>query len=129
MLKSYVVSGCKPDTNHVIAAVGSSRDAGNWWWFALSFIFFVIAVGLVYSKRNYGVAWSLGPWLLPVFVQKVGPEVTRRLQARVVAELKTTFASHYTKEISLAGALHADEIAVYARRVTGEKYLVNPQKT
>jgi NADPH2:quinone reductase len=80
-------------------------------------------------KRNYGVAWSLGPWLLPVFVQKVGPEVTRRLQARVVAELTTTFASHYTKEISLAGALHADEIAAYARRVTGEKYLVNPQKT
>jgi NADPH2:quinone reductase len=80
-------------------------------------------------KRNYGVAWSLGAWLLPVFMQKVGPEVTRRLQARVVAELKTTFASHYTKEISLAGALHADEIAVYARRVTGEKYLVNPQKT
>ena len=47
---------------------------------------------------------------------------------RVVAELKTTFASHYTREVSLAEALHLDEIAVYGRRATGEKYLINPNK-
>ncbi|MFL6621880.1 MAG: NADH oxidase, partial [Sulfurifustis sp.] len=46
----------------------------------------------------------------------------------VVAELKTTFASHYTKEISLAEALQLDTIAGYAKFGTGEKYLINPNK-
>ena len=79
-------------------------------------------------KRSYGAAWGVGGWLLPIFMQKVGPEVTRRLQARVLAELHTTFASHYTREISLAEALHLAEIAAYGRRATGEKYLINPSR-
>jgi NADPH:quinone reductase len=77
-------------------------------------------------KRNFGAAWGIGGWLLPLFLQKVGPEATQRLQQRVAAGLKTTFASHYTGEISLAGALHLDAIAAYGRRATGEKYLINP---
>jgi len=44
----------------------------------------------------------------------------------VATGLKTTFASHYTSEISLAGALHLEAIAAYGRRATGEKYLINP---
>ena len=72
--------------------------------------------------------WGVGGWLLPIFMQKVGAEVTRRLQARVLAELHTTFASHYTREISLAEALHLAEIAAYGRRATGEKYLINPSR-
>ena len=46
----------------------------------------------------------------------------------IVAGLKTTFASHYTREISLAEALHLPEIAAYGRRATGEKYLINPSR-
>jgi NADPH:quinone reductase-like Zn-dependent oxidoreductase len=65
---------------------------------------------------------------LPLFLQKVGPEVTQQLQRRVVAGLKTTFASHYTREISLAGALRLEAIAAYGRRTTGEKYLINPSR-
>jgi NADPH2:quinone reductase len=79
-------------------------------------------------KRNFGAAWGVGGWLLLPFLQKIGPEAALQLRTRVVAELKTTFASHYTKEVSLAEALHLDEIAVYGRRATGEKYLVNPGK-
>ena len=41
---------------------------------------------------------------------------------------KTTFASTYTKEISLAGALSLAEIAVYSKMSTGAKYLINPSK-
>lgn len=77
-------------------------------------------------KRNFGAAWGVGGWLLPRFLQQVGPEVTRRLQARVAAELRTTFASRYAKEVSLAEALHVAEIAVYGARATGAKYLINP---
>jgi NADPH:quinone reductase-like Zn-dependent oxidoreductase len=38
----------------------------------------------------------------------------------------TTFASHFTRTVSLAGALSLDAIAVYNKRATGEKYLVDP---
>ena len=47
---------------------------------------------------------------------------------RVVAELKTTFVSHYTKETSLAEARRVEEIGLYGRRATGAKYLINPNK-
>jgi NADPH:quinone reductase-like Zn-dependent oxidoreductase len=51
-----------------------------------------------------------------------------RLRQRVVAELKTTFASHYTQVVSLQEALQLSNIAVYAKRATGEKFLINPNK-
>ena len=70
---------------------------------------------------------GLGGWLLFQFLQKIGPEGAK-LRQRVVAELKTTFASHYTKVVSLKEALQLSEIAVYAKRATGEKYLINPNK-
>jgi len=48
------------------------------------------------------------------------------LLERVAAELSTTFASHYAHEVSLAGALQMEAIAVYGKRSTGAKYLINP---
>ncbi|MBV0881358.1 zinc-binding dehydrogenase [Noviherbaspirillum sp. L7-7A] len=78
--------------------------------------------------RDFGMTWSMGGWLLFPFLQKVGPEVVARLKQRVAAELTTTFASHYTKEVSLSEALGADAVAVYGRRSTGEKYLLNPSR-
>ena len=50
------------------------------------------------------------------------------MRERVAAEIKTTFAATYTKEVSLAEALHVDEIAVYSKQATGQKYLINPNK-
>ncbi len=79
-------------------------------------------------NRNFGMAWGVGGWLLFPFLQKNGQPAAQRLRERVVAELKTTFASHYTKEISLAEALSLEEIAVYGKRATGAKYLINPNK-
>ena len=78
--------------------------------------------------RSYGMAWGVGGWYLTPFLQKIGRDAAQKLRERVVAELKTTFASHYTKEISLAQALSLDEIAVYGKRSTGAKYLINPNK-
>jgi NADPH2:quinone reductase len=78
--------------------------------------------------RNWGAAFAVGGWLLFPFLQKIGPAAEAKLRDRVVDELKTTFASHYTKEVSLAEALQLDEIAVYAKRATGAKYLINPNK-
>jgi NADPH2:quinone reductase len=78
--------------------------------------------------RNFGAAFSIGGWLLMACLRKIGSAAEQRLHERVVAELKTTFASHYTKVVSLAEALHLEEIAVYGRRATGGKYLINPNK-
>lgn len=76
--------------------------------------------------RNFGMAWGVGGWLLFPFLQKLGPAGTQALKARVAAELKTTFKSHYSKEVSMAQALQLDAIAVYGKRATGEKFLINP---
>jgi NADPH:quinone reductase-like Zn-dependent oxidoreductase len=77
--------------------------------------------------RSYGLAWGLSGWLLTPFLMKIGADAAK-LRARVAAELKTTFASHYTAQISLAEALKPDVIAAYARKATGEKYLIVPSK-
>jgi hypothetical protein len=78
--------------------------------------------------RNYGMAWSVGGWLLTPFLQKIGRPDQLRLRERVVNSLKTTFASHYTKTISLTEALDLKTLAAYAKRATGEKFLINPNK-
>jgi len=78
--------------------------------------------------RNFGMAWGIGGWLLFPFLQKIGPAAVQALKQRVANELTTTFASHYAREISLAEVLQPDTIAVYARRATGAKVLINPNK-
>ncbi len=77
-------------------------------------------------NRNFGFSWNLGGWLLTPFLQKVGFEAAERLRQRVADEIKTTFASHYTQEVSLVEALSLDAIRVYGQQATGEKYLINP---
>jgi NADPH:quinone reductase-like Zn-dependent oxidoreductase len=79
-------------------------------------------------NRGYGMAWGVGGWLLPNFLAKAGMEVAGRLRARVASELKTTFASHYTHEISLTEALDSEVMKQYNAKATGQKFLVCPQK-
>ncbi|WP_316234186.1 zinc-binding dehydrogenase [Bradyrhizobium sp. SZCCHNR1098] len=78
--------------------------------------------------RGFGMTWSVGGWLLFPFLMKIGKADTERLRQRVVDELKTTFASHYTKVVSLPEALDPANLAVYAKRATGEKFLIDPNK-
>jgi NADPH2:quinone reductase len=78
--------------------------------------------------RSFGMAWGVDGWLLFPFLQKIGPEASQKLQGRVAAEIKTTFASSYTREVSLAEALTLEAISVYGKQATGEKYLINPNK-
>ena len=76
--------------------------------------------------RNFGMTWGIGGWLLFPFLQRIGADAAQALKKRVAAELKTTFASHYTRTVSLAGALQADAIADYGRRATASKVLIDP---
>ncbi|MCR5874399.1 hypothetical protein LRS10_09610 [Phenylobacterium sp. J426] len=78
--------------------------------------------------RNFGFSWGVNGFLLTPFLAKIGADAAQKLRQRVASELKTTFASHYTAEIGLAEALDIETLRAYARRATGEKYLINPQK-
>ena len=78
--------------------------------------------------RSYGMAWGIGGWLVFSYMQKIGAPAYQRLRDRVAAELKTTFASHYAAEITLAEALSPTAIATYGKRATGEKYLIVPNQ-
>ncbi|MCX2710995.1 zinc-binding dehydrogenase [Mycolicibacterium sp. J2] len=76
--------------------------------------------------RNFGMAWGIGGWLLTPFLQGAGDETIRRMRARVADELTTTFASSYTREVSLPGMLQPDAFTEYVKRATGQKFLVTP---
>ncbi len=79
-------------------------------------------------NRSFGMAWGVGGWLLTPFLQKIGFAAAQKLRERVAAELKTTFASHYSKVLSLTDALKLPEIAAYGKRATGRKFLINPNQ-
>ncbi len=76
--------------------------------------------------RSYGFSWALSGFLLTPFLAKAGPEVLGRMRARVVSELTTTFASHYSHEVSLEQALDLETLHAYNAKRTGEKYLIRP---
>ena len=78
--------------------------------------------------RSFGMAWTVGGWLLFPFLQRIGADAANVLKARVARELKTTFASRYTRTVSLAGALQPDAIAEYGRRATATKVLIDPSR-
>jgi NADPH:quinone reductase len=90
------------------------------------YIYGALDTGPTLLTRSFGMAWGVGGWLLTPFLQSAGAETFGRLRARVAAELTTTFASRYTREVSLAGMLKPDAFNEYVKRATGEKFLVAP---
>lgn len=77
-------------------------------------------------SMTFGFAWGVSGWLLTPFLAGLAPADMQRLRQRVASNLKTTFASQYTKAVSLVEALRPDVIAAYAKKATGEKYLIVP---
>ena len=92
------------------------------------YIYGALGQGPLEINRNIGLAWGVSGWLVTPYLQKIGPAATDRLKRRIAAELKTTFASHYAHDISLAEALDLPILASYSKRATGQKYLINPHK-
>jgi NADPH:quinone reductase-like Zn-dependent oxidoreductase len=92
------------------------------------YIYGRLAQGPVTLGQSYGMHWGVGGWLLTPFLQKIGLEKMAELQARVANEIKTTFASNITAELSLSEAIDPANIARYMPKKTGEKYLITPNK-
>jgi NADPH2:quinone reductase len=82
--------------------------------------------GATEFNRSFGMAWGMGGWLVFNYLQQIEPATVAGFKRRVAAQLKTTFASHYSGDISLAQALSLEHIARYGKRATGEKFLVRP---
>lgn len=78
--------------------------------------------------RNFGMAWSVGGWLLTPFLQTIGLEAVQAMRERVAAGLRATFASTYAEQVSLAGALRLDALRRYAKQATGGKFLIRPHQ-
>jgi NADPH:quinone reductase-like Zn-dependent oxidoreductase len=76
--------------------------------------------------RSFGMSWGVGGWLLTPLLAKVGPATVEAMRRKVTSNLKTLFASSYTREVSLAGALSLEAVKDYARQGTGSKYLIRP---
>ena len=76
--------------------------------------------------RNFGLSWGLSGWLLTPFLARIGADATQKLRQRVADEITTTFASKYAGELSLNDALKLENIAIYGKQATGEKYLITP---
>ena len=91
-----------------------------------AYIYGTLDRGPTELNRNFGYSWGVGGFLLTPYLQKAGLEVMLRLRQRVIDELTTTFASHYTDEVSLVDTIDPDTIRKYARQATGEKFLIRP---
>jgi NADPH2:quinone reductase len=79
-------------------------------------------------NRSFGMQWGLGGWLLTPMIGRIGMEKFGQMRARVAKEIKTTFASHYTQEISFEEMLQPEIIQSYVKQATGTKFLVMPHK-
>ncbi|ETW94913.1 MAG: NADH oxidase [Candidatus Entotheonella factor] len=122
-------------TSHILAAMESAanRDAKTFSRYGSTvhkqvYVYGSLEDGPTLLHRTYGMSWGVGGWLLTNFLRDIPPATADRLKNRVATEIKTTFASHYTKVVSLSGALNPDEIAQYSKRATGQKYLIDPTR-
>jgi NADPH2:quinone reductase len=122
-------------TSHILAAMeaAASRSATAFSRYGSTvhkqvYVYGSLEAGPTLLHRTYGMSWGVGGWLLTNFLRRIPPETAERLKNRVATEITTTFASHYTKVVSLAGALEPEEIAQYSKRATGQKYLIDPTR-
>ena len=79
-------------------------------------------------NRAYGMCWGLGGWLLTPMIGRIGMEKFMAMRERVAKEINTTFASHYTQEVSFEEMLQPEAIQSYGKQATGTKFLVTPHK-
>jgi hypothetical protein len=79
-------------------------------------------------RRTFGLSWSVGGWLLTPFLRSLGQDRLLAFRERIAAEIDSTFASEHAGELSLEQAIEPETIRTYARKATGAKYLINPNK-
>src|SRR4051794_12521392 len=122
-LASQLLRGMEEAANSAAAAEYSRYGSST---HKQVYVYGALDTGPTVLTRDFGMAWGVGGWLLTPFLQTAGRDTVARLRSRVADELTTTFASTYTRDVSLAGMLAPDAFTSYVRRATGEKFLVTP---
>jgi NADPH2:quinone reductase len=77
--------------------------------------------------RGYFPGWSIGGWVLPGVLKRIGTKRVAQLKRRIVADLTTTFAAQYARTVSLRGLIAPQTLAACWHRSSGAKYLVDPR--
>ena len=90
------------------------------------YIYGALDTGPTTLRRSFGFSWSIGGWLLFHALRRLDPTAVQAMRKRVVNEMTTTFASHYTARITLEEALKPETVAAYMRKSTSAKYLLTP---
>ena len=126
--------GGGPLANQILSAMeaAANRSATNYSRYGSFthkqvYIYGMLDVRPTELDRSYGLAWGVNGWLLTPYLMKLGPGAAA-VRARALAELTTTFASRYSETISLRQVLEPAVIARYAKRATGEKFLIDPSR-
>jgi NADPH:quinone reductase len=122
-------------TNHILRAMEAalSQDASTYSRYGSSvkkqvYVYGNLDLSPTQLTRSYGMAWSVGGWLVFPYLQQLGEDTNIALRKRVVDELTTTFASHYAQEISLSEVVDLTQAEAYYQRATSSKFLINPSK-
>ncbi len=77
-------------------------------------------------RRDFGMSWGVGGWLLTPFLGRIGGDRTEELRQRVADEIATTFASSYGHRLSLEEAVDPTHVQRYGKMATGDKALITP---
>ena len=89
-----------------------------------AYIYGQLDLGATELTRGYGWVWSVSGWLLTPFMNRAGADRVARMRQRVVNEIDTTFASHYSSRTPLTQALNVRAVQEYGARRTGQKTLL-----
>ena len=79
-------------------------------------------------SRTFGLAWGIGGWLLPHYLESIDAAEAAQMRQRVADEIHTTFASHYTDRIALTDVLDADRLRAIAQTATGRSTSCCPRR-
>lgn len=77
-------------------------------------------------RRDFGMAWGMGGWLLQRTLAKLAPERVLAMKQRVRDQLDTIFASGFAGRIGLGEMMDEDRFRRYVKPQTGQKLLVVP---
>lgn len=92
------------------------------------YIYGRLDLGPTILDGSYGLGYGVSGFLVSTFLAKAGMETVMKMRQRVLAELTTTFASHFGKTISLTDMLDPELMRDVSQRATGAKALVVPSR-
>ena len=84
--------------------------------------------GPIELNRGFGMAWGVGGWLLFPFLMKISAADGSGCASAWRASSRPPLPATIRRWFRLPEALQLSHLAVYAKRATGEKYLINPNK-